>query len=258
MKRAHTILRFSFLTLFCSLFAFDSVTAQQQSVIDSLQKQADRERERVLKSQGPALPRTLLNLLRRQDVIDDLGVDATDLRNRLKGIQSVETEYGKKRSELYKQFDLSKPEESKEYYKQTKELEAELEKNRKEAIEEVLTPEEYKRVLQISVRKMIKSYGLSEILIYSDLREKLSLSDRQLENLRKEAEIIMAEKERRLKKMEAEFDNKVLELLSIQQKLKLQEVVGRTYEHPPNRNASIFSNVKYYEKRIRDEIEKNK
>ena len=84
------------------------------------------------------------------------------------------------------------------------------------------------------------------------MRENLSLSERQISNLQEQAEQLRKEKEEVLRKIEEEMDQKLLQLLSIQQKKKLKDAVGEKYEVAPTRAHSPFDSLRMYEKQMRD------
>lgn len=111
------------------------------------------------------------------------------------------------------------------------EMRAMFDEFRKEAegrVEEVLTTQQMDRLKQINLQQQVNRGG-ARALMGGPLSEALDLSDDQKEQLQERAKEVRAEMEKKIQAARDEANAQLMEILSSEQKAKLQEMTGEPF-----------------------------
>jgi Spy/CpxP family protein refolding chaperone len=96
-------------------------------------------------------------------------------------------------------------------------------------LKKVLLPHQFERLKQIDVQSRIQQRGASA-LSSGDLAEALDLTDEQREKLEQRAEEVRQELQEKIRKLQTEARDKMLDVLTTEQRAKLNELMGDTFE----------------------------
>lgn len=99
----------------------------------------------------------------------------------------------------------------------------------REKIHQVLLPHQIKRLDQIDMQRRIRSGGLN-VVGAREIAATLNISDDQREKMHAMNERAEAELRRRMAELRAGMQRQILEMLTPEQKLKLQDMVGPPFE----------------------------
>jgi Spy/CpxP family protein refolding chaperone len=105
------------------------------------------------------------------------------------------------------------------------EMNAELEGK----LKKVLLPHQYERLKQIDVQARIQQRGASA-LTSGELSEALNLTDEQREKLEQRAEEVRQEMQEKIRQLQVEARDKMLDVLTLEQRAKLNELMGDSFE----------------------------
>ncbi len=167
----------------------------------------------------------LLDLLRNEEVRTELGI----LDDQLAPLREAEQEMRNQAREMFSGLrDLNQEEREARFA----EIRAKFEGLREEMqskIESSLLPHQVDRLRQIATQMQIQRGGASGIL-NDRMKESLGISDEQEEALRKAAEEAETEMRAKVAKLREEAQQKVLRVLTPEQRAKFQEMVGEPFE----------------------------
>ncbi len=107
----------------------------------------------------------------------------------------------------------------------------EIEKQKKEDIEKLLLPSQRERLEQISLQQKLKNQGTAAALANDEIREKLGLSEKDVEKLKEKAKELNEKLQEKMQKLRAEMRTELLEGLSADQRAKLKELTGDDFEY---------------------------
>jgi Spy/CpxP family protein refolding chaperone len=96
-------------------------------------------------------------------------------------------------------------------------------------LKKVLLPHQFERLKQIDVQVRVQQRGASA-LSSGDLAEALSLTDEQREKLEKRAEEVRQELQEKMRQLQAEARDKMLDVLTAEQRAKLEQLMGDIFE----------------------------
>ncbi|MEQ1905871.1 MAG: hypothetical protein ABL888_16905, partial [Pirellulaceae bacterium] len=99
----------------------------------------------------------------------------------------------------------------------------EIEQQKKEDIEKLLLPSQRERLEQISLQQKMKNQGTAAALANEEIREKLGLSEKDVEKLKGKAKELNEKLQEKMQKLRAEMRAELLNELSSEQKAKLKE-----------------------------------
>jgi Spy/CpxP family protein refolding chaperone len=114
------------------------------------------------------------------------------------------------------------------------EIRARMEEIRADAesrVQRILLPHQFERLKQIDVQARIQRQGASA-LTGGQLAETLGLTPEQQEKLRARAEEVQREMEEQIRQLRLEARNKVLEVLTAEQRAKLDGLMGEQFDVP--------------------------
>ena len=114
------------------------------------------------------------------------------------------------------------------------EIRARMEEIRKDAesrVEKVLLPHQFERLKQIDVQARLQRQGAGA-LTSGQLAETLSLTPDQQEKLQARAEEVQREMDEQIRQLRADARNKLLEVLTAEQRAKLDALMGEQFDVP--------------------------
>lgn len=98
-------------------------------------------------------------------------------------------------------------------------------------LKKMLLPHQYERLKQIGVQSQLQQRGASA-LSSGEVAEALKLTDEQREKLEQRAEEVQQELQEKTRQLRDEARNKMLEVLTPEQRAKLDELMGEQFELP--------------------------
>jgi Spy/CpxP family protein refolding chaperone len=96
-------------------------------------------------------------------------------------------------------------------------------------LKKVLLPHQFERLKQIDLQVRVQQRGASA-LTTGELAEALQLSDEQRAKLEKRAEEVQQELRDKMRELQLEARNKLLEVLTPEQRAKLEEMMGDAFQ----------------------------
>jgi hypothetical protein len=112
-----------------------------------------------------------------------------------------------------------------------KEVIAENQAQAEAAIEEILLPEQMKRVQQLAYQIEISKRGLGECLVSGQLGEEIGVHDDQKQHLTDVAERVAAETAAKIATIKAQAMREVLAELAPEQRKKAEELLGEYFDY---------------------------
>jgi Spy/CpxP family protein refolding chaperone len=100
-------------------------------------------------------------------------------------------------------------------------------------IDQVLLPHQRERLKQIVVQSNVRRQGTSGALTSGTLAEELKITPEQVEALRAKQEEVQAEMQKEIQQLQAEGREKVLSVLTAEQRAKLTSLMGSPIEFAP-------------------------
>lgn len=199
----------------------------------------DQLQEEVRRRHHPHTPENLFALLRNRTVREELGIKPTWFGQ----IQSSLLEFERKLTDTIgeRPKDWRDREALQAYREKRESVETERSAAIESAISELLPPEIHQRLREIAYQNQIVQFGLSNVLVYGALSDDLELKGEQWDNLARKAAEFEREKQEKIRQITQEYDDKLLENLTPQQRLKFNELVGKPTALPPPAKYDPFS-----------------
>ncbi|QDU93335.1 hypothetical protein [Lignipirellula cremea] len=139
------------------------------------------------------------------------------------------------REEMRAQFqgfrDLSEDERT-ERFAQMRENFAKQREKTQEKLNNILLPHQVDRLRQIELQSRMRQGGASGVLRDNNLREKLGITDEQIERMQEAAEKAREEMTEKVAKLRKEAEDKVLNELTPTQRQQWEEMFGKQFEFP--------------------------
>jgi Spy/CpxP family protein refolding chaperone len=99
--------------------------------------------------------------------------------------------------------------------------------------ENILLPSQVERLKQINIQNQLRSRSTADVLASSELKAELNLTDAQIEELKKAQEEAQAELRKKLERVQEEAREKVLSVLTPEQRAKIKKLMGAKIEFSP-------------------------
>jgi Spy/CpxP family protein refolding chaperone len=109
----------------------------------------------------------------------------------------------------------------------------EIETAQRQKVEEILLPHQRKRIQEIALRTRLKQRGTVGTLGDKELAKQLEITDEQQERLRKRAQDVQAELEKKIARLREEARDEIFEELTTSQRQKLKEMLGAEFDYRP-------------------------
>lgn len=172
--------------------------------------------------------------------------------DQMESIKQVNADFSKKiRSAL---GDLSKDGFNPEKASLLKETVASIQKEKKEAINQLLLPHQQERLEQVALQMKMKNRGTANTLGSKDVQEALGLSDDQIKDLKKRSGELSKEIQEKTAQLKADAKEELLGMLSKDQRKKLESMTGDTFEtRTDDWKSDIESHLKRRTKSGQDE-----
>jgi Spy/CpxP family protein refolding chaperone len=181
---------------------------------------------------GPFGGGGVLGLVMREEVQQELQL----VDEQLEKVQAAAEEMrGRMQSELGDLFaqmrDLS-DEERQERFDEIRSRVEKLNADMEKQLKKVLLPHQFDRLKQIELQTRVQQRG-AEALTTGELAEALNLTDQQREKLERRAEEVQQELQEQIRQLQIEARNKIFEVLTAEQRAKLDALLGDQFDLPP-------------------------
>jgi hypothetical protein len=163
-----------------------------------------------------------LDILRRADVREELEI----VEDQIKDLETIGEEMRTRARELFGGLRDLDPEQRREKLRESFRQIAEEAENK---VSKVLLPHQMKRMKQLTYQMRFRG-GTGRALTDGDLAEELEISEEQREALRKKAEEVEAELRQKVNQLRKEAQDKLLSVLSAEQRKKFEEMIGEPFE----------------------------
>jgi Spy/CpxP family protein refolding chaperone len=173
----------------------------------------------------------ILNLVQREEVQQELQL-VDEQRNKLEDfVADARQRFGDELRDMFAQMrDLSEEDRQAQFDK----IRARVEKLNKESegdLKKILLPHQFDRLKQISVQQRVQQQGAAA-LTTGELAETLNLTDEQREKLERRSAEVQQELQEKIAQLRLEARNKMLEVLTPEQRTKLQSLMGDAFALP--------------------------
>lgn len=168
-----------------------------------------------------------MHLLNDPSVMKDLEL-VDDQRDRL---ASVQKDFGKQLKEVMKEFGKAKNDQER-----LKELQAEMQtiqKEKTDALSNVLLPHQLDRIKQVSNQMQMNSIGTAGALRFGKLAKELEISDEQKRKLAEIQQELQKKIAEQTKKLKEAAKKQVLQELTADQRAKLKDMTGEEFKRDP-------------------------
>ena len=158
----------------------------------------------------------------QQEEIDQLQKNMRrEMQDQMKGVRGLE------------------PEERREQFALLREQMEERQVEYQEKIESVLLPHQVKRLKELQVQSGSRRNGdgAMAVLQNKELLEELGIDSEQKEKLEDKAKEVREELEKKIKELRAKAEEEVLSVLSKEQRTKLRDLIGPTFDFAASRNS---------------------
>lgn len=193
-------------------------------------------------AQGRGLDRgaanSWLGLLRMPNVQTEIEL-VDDQKQQIEDLQTdMYKEMREQMSEMRSQ-DLE-PSERRERYAELREKMEERQDEYRQKIEDILLPMQVKRLKELYVQSRARRNGEGALAVLknSEILEDLGIDEETRKKLEEKAEEVQAELAKKIKKLKAEAEKEILSVLSSEQRKKLRELMGDTFDFG-DRNRAI-------------------
>jgi Spy/CpxP family protein refolding chaperone len=123
------------------------------------------------------------------------------------------------------------PDERRERFENMREEMQEVRDTVEGRIKEVLMPEQFERLEQITMQQQIRRSGLSGAL-QGSVAESLGITDEQREKMVTRAQELQAEMQAKIAQIRQEAQDELKQMLTPEQRSKLEELIGDDFEMP--------------------------
>ena len=172
-----------------------------------------------------------LGLIMRDDVQEELQL-VNDQREKVEA--AVDDARQQMRDEMRDMFsqmrDLS-DEQRRERFGEIRARMESLNKDLEARLKNVLLPHQFERLKQIDVQARIQQRGASA-LTSGELADAINLTDEQRQRLEQRAEEVQQELQQKIAELRQEARNKMLDVLTPEQRAKLDELMGSEFNLP--------------------------
>jgi Spy/CpxP family protein refolding chaperone len=170
-----------------------------------------------------------LMLLRDENVIKELEI--------VEGQQEKLRALGDKaREEMGSLFsgmrDASPEEREKRFAEIQDKLKAKQEELKKQ-VDEILLPQQRDRLKQLAIQSRLRFQSTGDAISSGDVADALKLTDEQKEQLKEKQKTVEEEYRKEAEALRNKYRDKVLEVLTPEQKAKWKELVGNSFEFAP-------------------------
>ena len=122
---------------------------------------------------------------------------------------------------------------------------AELRQSRQQKLESMLLPHQLERLKQVALQVQMKKRGAANTLISKEMAEELGIDAAQKKRIEDRQKELKKELADRMAKLKEEMKNKLLAELTSEQKSKLEELSGDSFDYKPtNINDQIQKRIK--------------
>ncbi len=146
-------------------------------------------------------------------------------------IKKIQTEFQERLSSLMKEYPKSKGDN--ERIKDISLAIQKIQKDKKEALSDVLLPHQLERLKQVSRQIHMKNMGTGPALQHGELAKELEISKDQKKNLAKIQADLQKELQQLRDELKADAKKKLLSELTAEQRTKLKELTGDEFKRNP-------------------------
>ena len=169
-----------------------------------------------------------MGLLRNESVMNEIEL-VDDQKEEIAAIQDELRE--EMRERMMEMRDVPREERREMFTEMREEMEERQVEIQKE-IEKVLMPMQIKRLKELEVQRAAgrDGGGTMGVLNNADVLEELGVSDKQRKKLEEKAAELKKKLEEKIKKLRADAEEELLSVLSSEQRKKLRDKVGKTFD----------------------------
>ncbi len=179
----------------------------------------------------------LFGLLRMQSVQGEIEL----VDDQMEEIEMLQEEmWTEMRQKMSSIRDLA-PEERREKFAELREEITERREEYQAKIEQVLLPNQLKRLKELQIQRVARrgDRGTIGILDNEEICEELGIDEATREKLEKKSEEVLKELTEKIKKLRAQAEDEILSVLSSDQRKKYREKIGATFDFGNERGAGI-------------------
>ena len=170
------------------------------------------------------VPTDEMSMLNASQYLDELEM-VDEQREQLRELQKTISEMNRKSFESIQELGRKDPTE---FVAKMKETQAKIKELKKSKLNEILLPHQVKRLQELKLQQELRNRGTHAL---SAMKEALGLTDEQIEKMRTKQRESDREVEKQVAKIKFEARQKLLrEVLTAEQRKKLQEMMGSKYE----------------------------
>ncbi len=178
-----------------------------------------------------------LHLLNDPSVMKDLEL-VDDQRERLANVQK---EFGQQFNDAMQQFGKSKNDQAR--IKEIQEEMQAIQKEKAEALANVLLPHQLDRIKQVSNQMQINAQGTAGALQYGFLAKELEISDEQKKKLAEIQKKLQEDIAEKTKQLQEAAKKQVLQELTAEQRAKLKDMTGEEFKRDPKDWQERFNSI---------------
>ena len=162
-----------------------------------------------------------LGVLRDEQAREELGI--TD--DQMQKIQDIQRRQGERMRDMFSGLRDLSDDERRERFADLREKMQEQQEELQKEVDEVLLPQQRDRLKQISLQQRMR-FGAQNALASPDIAKELGITDEQLETLQSVAREAEEDLRRKTEELREEAKQKVLGVLTADQKAKLERLIG--------------------------------
>lgn len=179
---------------------------------------------------GGGDPNSKLALLQRRDIQDELEI-VDDQQSK---IREINDELRSRMREVFNELRDLPEEERREAFRNMREKTQAVTKEFEKKVDEVLLPNQRERLSQISLQMRVQFTGTARALASEEVATALGITEEQKTKLTETARTVEREMEEKIEKVREEGREKILSVLTSDQKEKYKKMLGEKYT-PPRR-----------------------
>lgn len=110
---------------------------------------------------------------------------------------------------------------------------AEMKRSSQQQMEGLLLPHQLERLRQVALQMQMQKRGAAKTILSPEIAEELGIDKAQQKRIREREKELVKEMEDRIAKLKEEMKEKLMSELTTEQKAKLGELSGKTFEYKP-------------------------
>lgn len=108
-----------------------------------------------------------------------------------------------------------------------------MKRSSQQQMEGLLLPHQLERLRQVALQMQMQKRGAAKTILSPEIAEELGIDKAQQKRIREREKELVKEMEDRIAKLKEEMKEKLMSELTTEQKAKLGELSGKTFEYKP-------------------------